>query len=379
MGSVDDLPSLTERSFGAQGRDERGYDLDREVEERVRAHLARLAPLEDELREARIWLERDRELMGAVASAPGQGRAPAAAPARVAPAGAKTIAPREYSLKGGVGPGKWLFHLEMYFTCSYMTGEDRVHQGAMLLRDAAEAWWRAHVLETTTPEGTAATGRIVTWEAFKECLGRVFTPIPEREQARARLYDLRQVGSVQAYTQAFRELLFVIDDLAASERKPLYLRGLKPHILREVRLRFPHTLDDTIVIAEQLDTVAATSPSTARRADVKTGAGQRNAGARPPYRYARPAGAAVHAAGARHNAPGLGRDVPEVMPAARARSGAGVAGVRPPQRRAPVGLQARGPTNGNRERLRREGRCFRCEQVGHISRDCPGNAPRRRE
>ena len=169
LGSVDDdLPSLTERSFGAQGRDERGYDLDREVEERVRAHLARLAPLEDELREARIRLERDRELMGAVASAPAQGGASATAPTRVAPAGAKTIAPREYSPKGGVGPGKWLFHLEMYFTCSYVTGEDRVHQGAMLLRDAAEAWWRAHVLETTTPEGTAAAGRIVTWEAFKE-------------------------------------------------------------------------------------------------------------------------------------------------------------------------------------------------------------------
>ena len=210
-------------------------------------------------------------------------------------------------------------------------------------------------------------------------IGRVFTPIPEREQARARLYDLRQVGSVQAYTQAFRELLFVIDDLAASERKPLYLRGLKPHILREVRLRFPNTLDDTIVIAEQLDTVGATTPSTAPRAAVKTGAGQRNASARPPYRYARPAGAAVHAAGAGHDAPGLGRDVPEAMPAARARPGAGVAGVRPPQRRAPVGLQARGPANNNRERLRREGRCFRCEQVGHISRDCPGNAPRRRE
>jgi hypothetical protein len=175
-------------------------------------------------------------------------------------------------------------------------------------------------------------------------------------------------------------LLFVIDDLAASERKPLYLRGLKPHILREVRLRFPTTLDDAIVIAEQLDMVGGTSMSSAPpRVAAREGAGQRTAAARPPYRRARPQGAAMHVVGAGHAAPGLGREVPEAMPAARARPGAVVAGVRPPHRRAPPARQARAPVDGNRDRLRREGRCFQCEQLGHLARDCPGNAPRRRE
>ena len=274
------LPTLMESPSSGHGRRGRADAWDADMEERLRARLERLETMEEELREARILLNRDRELMGAMVHVPGGG-GPSGAPARSGPAGSKNIVPREYSPKGGVGPGKWLFHLEMYFNYGFVTGEDRVHHGAMLLRDAAESWWRSHVIETTTPDGGPAAGRIRTWEAFKESLGRVFTPVPEREQARAKLYELRQLGSVQGYTQAFRELLFVTDDLAPSERKPLYLRGLKPHILREVRLRFPSTLDDAILIAEQVDTVGGTSMATGpSRTAARVGAGQRNVPAR---------------------------------------------------------------------------------------------------
>ena len=373
------LPLPTESPRSGRGRRGRFNDLYEDMDEGLRARLERLETMEEELREARILLSRDRELMGAMVNVPGGGGA-SGAPARSGPAGNKNIVPREYSPKGGVGPGKWLFHLEMYFQYGLVTGEDRVHHGAMLLRDAAESWWRSHVIETTTPEGGPAAGRIVTWEAFKESLGRVFTPVPEREQARARLYELRQLGSVQGYTQAFRELLFVTDDLAPSERKPLYLRGLKPHILREVRLRFPSTLDDAILIAEQVDTVGGTSSATGpARMAARVGAGQRNSPARSPFRRAKPQGASMHVVGARHEGSGLELVVPDAMPAAKARTGAVVAGVRPAQRRGPGGPRAKAPGDGNRERLRREGRCFQCEQLGHIAKDCPGNAPRRRE
>ena len=87
----------------------------------------------------------------------------------------------------------------------------------------------------------------------------------------------------------------------------------------------------------------------------------------------------MHVVGARHEGPGLELVVPEAMPAARGRPGAVVAGVRPAQRRGPGGPRARPPVDGNRERLRREGRCFSCEQLGHLAKDCPGNASRRRE
>ena len=45
--------------------------------------------------------------------------------------------------------------MNLYFEYARVTGDDRVFHGAILLRDAAESWWRAHVLETTTPTGEA--------------------------------------------------------------------------------------------------------------------------------------------------------------------------------------------------------------------------------
>ena len=145
--------------------------------------------------------------------------------------------------------------MEMFFEYAHISGNDRVSQGTMLLRDAAEAWWRAHVLETTGSDGTGNAERITTWEALKDNLVGVFTPVSEKELARSRLYDLRQIGSVQSYTQAFRELCFAIDDLSVAEKKTLYHRGLKAHILKDVRLRFPKTLEEAIVIAESIDVV----------------------------------------------------------------------------------------------------------------------------
>ena len=33
--------------------------------------------------------------------------------------------------------------------------------------------------------------------------------------------------------------------------------------------------------------------------------------------------------------------------------------------------QVNGPPNPERQRLQKEGRCFNCEQTGHMARDCP--------
>ena len=113
---------------------------------------------------------------------------------------------------------------------------------------------------------------------------------------RSRLYDFRQIGSVQSYTQAFRELCFAIDDLSVAEKTTLYRRGLKAHILKDVWLRFPKTLEEAILIAESIDVVGG-SPTFAR--PVRTGTGGRGALLRRPFQRGRGAGAALHAAGGR--------------------------------------------------------------------------------
>ena len=193
-------------------------EIERLVVENARMRNAHMSD-QEELRDARTRLEmqeRERNVLESLArsSISGAGAGPTVVTEVRAPSGGKIAQPREYSPKGGVGPAKWLFHMDLYFKYAHVHEDDRVDHGVILLRDAAESWWRSHIVSTTDPQGNPTDGRLVTWTAFANCLKDVFTPIPEKERARSRLCDLKQTGSVQAYTALFREVTFVLDDLS---------------------------------------------------------------------------------------------------------------------------------------------------------------------
>ena len=247
--------------------------------------------------------------------------------------------------------------MDPYFKYAHVHEDDRVDHGVILLRDAAESWWRSHVVSTTDPQGSPTDGRLVTWAAFANCLKDVFTPIPEKERARSRLYDLKQTGSVQAYTALFREVTFVLDDLSPSEAFSLYKRGLKPKVWSDIRLQFPKMLEAVIALAEQAD--AEGSSVGPDRPTARSGAASGDR--RPFIRRARQKEA-------RLNVVEVGRD--------RRGAGAAVAAARPPDRRPPNAdrqAAANGPAAEDRDRLRREGAVF------HLQADravWPVTAPR---
>ena len=377
MDAPVDPPPL--RVYARRPRDP---DLSRNLElEMGEQELPITAPIEERFREAQERLERaNREnemLMVMMRVNPPRGGADTTGVAGGhASTPGKGIQPREYSPRGGVGPAKWLFHMGMYFEYAHVADGDRVYHGAIFLRDAAEAWWRAHVLATTDDHGDPTAERITEWEIFRTRLTEVFTHTSEKEQARHKLYALQQTSSVQMYTMSFREISFAIDDLAPAEAKTLYEKGLKRDIWKDVRLRFPKTLEEVIAFAEQIDGVSTGGNTQVRPVAYTAGTPAGIAGRRYFARRggARPQGARLNAVVAAHP-PG---PAPVAPPPGRQPM---LAAFRPPPRRAAaVARPPAAPGHGmDRERLRRENRCFLCAQVGHLARDCPtqGNGPRR--
>ena len=165
----------------------------------------------------------------------------------------KTAPPKEYSHRNNIGPSKWLFQMEMYFEYASIPEGEKVRHAMIQLKDAAEAWWRSHIQETSDSQGLPTADRMTAWADFSTRLKVAFTPVPEEKLARNRLYSLRQTGSVQMYTQSFRELTFILPDLSRKESMQLYERGLQSRILNEIYLKEPVNVDEMIQLAERVD------------------------------------------------------------------------------------------------------------------------------
>ena len=204
----------------------------------------------------------------------------------------------------------WIFQMDQYCQIAPVPVEERILFAATFFKDQAALWWRSY--HQSINWDTAAPN----WEEFLAALRQQFIPVNNSISAYDRLQRLSQKASVNAYNHEFRAIMLELPDMDQATRMNYYLRGLKDNLRPFVAMQQPQDLVAAETIAERVDSVTFKPQN-------------RNAGFRPTPGYRAPGGVA------------------------------------------PMDLDAISKLTPNeRDRLRREGGCFRCRKKGHLARDC---------
>jgi hypothetical protein len=204
----------------------------------------------------------------------------------------------------------WIFQMQQFCILAPIPEADRIQFAATFLKDQAALWWRSYH-QTINWQNAAPN-----WNGFLVALRQQFVPVNTSISAYDRLQRLSQKASVNAYNHEFRAIMLELPDMDQATRMNYYLRGLKDNLRPFVAMQQPANLAAAETIAERVD--AVTFKPTAR-----------GSGFRPSPNYRSPGGAA------------------------------------------PMELDAISKLTPNeRDRLRREGGCFRCRKKGHLARDC---------
>ena len=154
------------------------------------------------------------------------------------------------------------------------------------------------------------------WPSFKSALGDVFGPLQEQEQARLRVMTIRQESSLEEYIRLFSLLSLQLPDVDEHTKALMFVRGLKDDVRTYALTQHPKDLSVAIrAVRTSSLTIEPAFTSVARRVketDILYG---RN------------------------------------------------------------GAWPRRLTNEDKERLKKEGRCFACRQAGHRASDCAKRNP----
>lgn len=250
----------------------------------------------------------------------------------------------------------------------------KVRHAAMFLKGRAAEWWDAE---------DKSTGVENSWDLFVERLRERYRPMQAAVVARERLRRLKQTGTVSAFADVFQKELTPIKDMSASDQIFNFVSGLSSAaVANKVREKEPKTLHEAMDIAVRAEVFLSAG---------RFGHGQSHFGGRVASNTAASVPMDVNAvqsqaeieellqeSAERASASDSDHAQPELSASLMAKVEAMV------QHRVAAMMQAKGGISFNGandrvpglkaseiEKLRAEGRCFRCKQKGHSKRDCP--------
>lgn len=260
-------------------------------------------------------------------------------------------------------PQAWINWLENYFNFNRVVGNYRTEFAVLLLRDAAAAW------ANSLPE--LLSPHLVDFDAFKRLFISRFSPIDAARQARMQLAQLRQDGPVQVYINTYQDLMAHITDMSESDRLHYFLQGLT----RELHAQCLRSNVQTVVEASNLvirleaadNLVRATNSSFYSSRD-----SQHSSLTRQPFSssssssFSSSPSPSSSLSSSLSSSSSLNQPM-DIDPSIRQMQGAYTA-----EEVAELLLARNNYNRGMRER-QKSVRCFKCNKLGHVQKNCYAN------
>jgi hypothetical protein len=297
----------------------------------------------------------------------------------------RQLIPPPANFRGDLGleARNWLIAIDRYFEAAGIVDDaTKLQTAGMHLTGAAQVWWTAN---RDLPAADAA--RITTWAAFPPALRARFEPVDILQWGRSEITKLINSNlQVRPYTERFLSLSATVTDMAEADRIYQYKLGLHSSIREKFALKQHLTLQTAAEDAIRLDAarVTAGAPAASNPSSTSSSRFQQFRQGSSSSRLNQ-----IEDPTPAEDNPPIEERLFELMTQMETRFEARLNALqasKPAHQKQQIGGSGRAPqkphpyitpgVSGAEAKARRDrGHCIRCDQPGHLKRECPAAQP----